>query len=462
MADYERLSPTDASFLYWETPIAHMHVGGLVIYDDAGYTMDDVYAHTAYRLDQLPRFRRKLMWVPNGQGRPVWIDDDHFDIRYHVRPTGLPKPGGEAELYELVGRIMSRPLDRTRPLWEMWIVDLADGRKAMVHKTHHCMMDGVGGVDLAAILLDLTEEWQPPPPSAWEPKVGPTKSELWRTTVVERFAKPGELVRSVRAGLAAPKAAIDRAIEVGKGVVNFGKVPFESAPRTSLDTARIGSHRRIDLVRTNLADIKRVKNQYGCTVNDVVLALVAGGLRQLLLSRGDDIDGLKMRCTIPVSVRDDSQRMTYGNQIAAMFAELPVGEADPVDRLQFMRDQMADVKENKQALGAEALISLADFASPTLIALAGRAVARQWVMNLVVTNVPGPQFPLFFMGGHISEIVPMMPLVGSTAVGAAVLSYDGNLTFGLMGDWDAVPDLHIFAEGIEKSLQELLAEQEVG
>jgi diacylglycerol O-acyltransferase len=163
-----------------------------------------------------------------------------------------------------------------------------------------------------------------------------------------------------------------------------------------------------------------------------------------------------------VSVRDDSQRMTYGNQIAAMFAELPVGEADPVDRLQFMRDQMADVKENKQALGAEALISLADFASPTLIALAGRAVARQWVMNLVVTNVPGPQFPLFFMGGHISEIVPMMPLVGSTAVGAAVLSYDGNLTFGLMGDWDAVPDLHIFAEGIEKSLQELLAEQEVG
>ncbi|MFN8105469.1 MAG: wax ester/triacylglycerol synthase family O-acyltransferase [Acidimicrobiia bacterium] len=455
MAHFERLSPADAQFLYQETPTAHMHVGGLVVFDDTGFTLEDVMVHTESRMALVPRFRQKLMWVPYGQGRPVWIDDADFDIRYHVRHTGLPRPGGERELLALVGRIMSVQLDRKRPLWEMWIIDLPEGRRAMIHKTHHAVIDGMSGVDLASVLLDLAPEGRDIGKADVETRESPTKTALLRETLVERATQPAEAWRAFARATAGPREFLARAREVGTGVMSFGKAPFQVAPKTSL-SQRNGQHRRYAVVRTDLADVKTIKNRAGSTVNDVVLALVTGGLRHLLLSRGDVVDDVVMRCSVPVSVRDESDRMSMGNKVAVMFAELPVGERDLDARLDHIKAHMGKAKEGKQALGADAIMRLADYAPPTLLSLAGRVVANQWVMNLTVTNVPGPQFPLYFMGGAIHEIMPMVPLVGETNVGVACLSYDGALNFGLTGDWDAVPDLDIFAEGIEKTLADYL------
>jgi diacylglycerol O-acyltransferase len=300
----------------------------------------------------------------------------------------------------------------------------------------------------------MTPESPTIPAPKWEPQPAPSKQRLLRDSLIERVTKPTEVIRSVRAGLRAPRQAFEEAVTVGKGVLSFGKAVQHVAPKTSL-YGHIGRQRRFEVVRTRLDEVKAVKARHGCTVNDVVLALVAGGLRELLLSRGDDIDGLRMRAAVPVSVRDETERMTYGNKVAAMFAELPVGEADPVSRLRSVQAEMAVVKESKEAVGAEALMQLADFAPPTILGLAGRALANQWTINLTVTNVPGPQFPLYFLGGEMLEAFPYVPLVGTTTVGVAVLSYNGQLNFGLVGDWDAVPDLAVVAEGIEKSLSQL-------
>jgi len=456
MSYYERLGPQDAQFLYGETPTAHMHVGGLVVFDDTGFALEDVMAHVDSRLGLVPRFHQKLMWVPYGQGRPVWIDDADFDLRYHVRHTGLPRPGGERELLALMGRIMSIQLDRKRPLWEMWIIDLPAGRRAMIHKTHHAVIDGMSGVDLASVLLDLTPEGQDLGASNYVPRPAPTKNELLREALVERITQPAEAVRAVRRVAEAPDGILGRIRDVGTGILSFGRAPFQVAAKTSL-SQRNGQHRRYEIVRTDLADVKTVKNRTGSTVNDVVLAMVAGGLRHLLLDRGDVVEGLVMRASVPVSVRDWSDKMTMGNKVAVMFCDLPVGEPDPDRRLELIMEHMSQAKEGKQALGAEAIMRLADFAPPTLLSLAGRVISNQWVMNLTVTNVPGPQFPLYFLGGAIHEILPMVPLVGETNIGVACLSYNGSLDFGLTGDWDAVADLAVFAEGIEKTLRDYLA-----
>lgn len=455
MAHFERLTPADAQFLYQETPTAHMHVGGLVVFDDSGFALEDVMAHTESRLAMVPRFRQRLMWVPYGLGRPVWVDDADFDIRYHVRHTGLPRPGGERELLALMGRVMSVQLDRKRPLWEMWIIDLPEGRRAMIHKTHHAMIDGMSGVDLASVLLDISPEGRDLGPPGYEPRPAPAKPELLRDTLIERVTRPAEIWRTAARATRGPREFVDRARDVGGGILSFGKAPFQVAPKTSL-SQRNGQHRRFAVVRVDLADVKAVKNRAGSTVNDVVLALVAGGLRHLLLSRGDVVDDIVMRASVPVSVREESDKMSMGNKVAVMFAELPVGDPDPESRLDHIKAHMDKAKDGKQALGADAIMRLADYAPPTLLSLAGRVVANQWVMNLTVTNVPGPQFPLYFMGGAIHEILPHVPLVGETNVGVACLSYNGALDFGLTGDWDAVPDLDMFAEGIEKTLADYL------
>ncbi|RME02085.1 MAG: wax ester/triacylglycerol synthase family O-acyltransferase [Deltaproteobacteria bacterium] len=451
---YERLSPLDASFLYAESRVAHMHVGSLSIFEDPGLTTEEFYRHIERRLDLVPRFRKKLMWVPFDLGRPVWVDDEHFDVRFHVRHTGLARPGGETELKLLMGRLMSIPLDRDRPLWELWLVDLPRKRKALIQKTHHALIDGISGVDLATVLLDVCPETDDPPPVPWKPQPPPTPAELLKETLVEQAIEPREVLRRIRKMLQAPRAVKERVVETAKGMLNLGKASLDVAPKTSL-SRQIGPHRRFEIVRTKLSEIKGIKNRAGCKVNDVVLALVAGGLRHLLLTRGDAIDGLEMRVAVPVSVRDPSERMTLGNRVAMMFACLPVGEPDPMRRLTRIQREMADVKESKEAIGADALVKLAGFAPPTILALAARAVAVQWMANLTVTNVPGPQFPLYLRGGRMLEAFPFVPLIGTMSVGVAVLSYDGKLNFGLSGDWDVVPDLGVFAEGIEGALSEL-------
>ncbi len=456
MTNYERLSAQDAGFLYAEAPATHMHVGSLLFFENAGLSEDELNRHIESRLHLVPRFRKKLAWVPVHQGRPVWVDDPHFDIRFHIRYTGLPRPGGEKEALRLMGRVMSRPLDRQRPLWELWVFELPDNRLGIIQKTHHCLIDGLSGVDLGTVLLDLVK-FPPPsdPPPEWMPEPEPTRERLLVDALVERYTKPAEIYQSWKAAVKPQSDLLKRALDVGQGVFSFSRAAFEKAPVTSL-SKQIGPHRRFDVVRMKLDPVKRIKNRFGSTVNDVVLSLVTGGVRKLLLSRGENVDGLLLKALVPVSVRDSSKRMTYGNQVSMMNADLPVGEPDPRRRVEFVRDRMAGVKESKQAVGADFWVKLSEYAPPTILALAGRAaVSLQRMVNLIVTNVPGPQFPLYLKGGRMLEAFPCVPIASTASLGVAILSYDGQLDFGLNGDWDIVPDLDVFARGIEEALVEL-------
>lgn len=451
---YERLSPQDCSFLYMEQPAVPMHVGSVAVIEDPGLDLEEICEHIDRRLALVPRFRRKLMWVPYHQGRPVWVDDAHFDVRYHVRHAGLPHPAGERELLTTAARILSTHLDRKRPLWEIWVLDLPDNRKALLQKTHHSLIDGISGVDVATVLLDLTPDAPPTEKSAWEPVPAPTKTDLLRQTLLERAAEPAEILRTFRAATRRPRQALQNAIETGRSIVAFGRSGLAAAPHTSLNVP-IGAFRRFEVVRSDLDAVKAVKRQYGCTVNDVVLAIVTAGLRAILTSRGDDVTDLSMRTLVPMSVRPDSERMTLGNKVSGMFAHLPVGEPDPRERLRLIHEELTELKNSNDVVGADAIMRAADFAPPTLLSLAGRAMAGTSTINLTVTNVPGPQFPLYFRGARMLEAFPYVPLVDKTDVGVAVLSYDGQLNFGITGDWDTVPDLGIMAEGIEKALAEL-------
>lgn len=457
MADYERLSAQDAGFLYAESPVAHMHVGSLAMFENKGLSEEELNAHIESRLHYVPRFRKKLAWVPAQQGRPVWVDDPHFDIRFHMRYTGLPRPGGEREALKLMGRIMSRPLDRQRPLWEIWVFELPDNRMGLIQKTHHCLIDGISGVDIGTVLLDLMKNPPPgEPPPDWKPTAMPGRGRLLVDALVERYTKPAEIYRSWRAATRPQRELVKRAVEVGQGVFSFGRAALERAPVTSL-TKPIGPHRRFEIVRMRLDDIKKIKNRFGCTVNDVVLALVTAGIRRLLVSRGDHLDGLILKAMVPVSVRDPSQRMTYGNMVSMMTADLPVGEVDPRRRVEIVREGMAGLKESKQAIGADFWVKLSEYAPPTVLALAGRATAAlQRMVNVIVTNVPGPQFPLYLKGGQMLEAFPCVPIAGTASLGIAILSYNGSLCFGLNGDWDIIPDLDQLARGLEESLRELV------
>lgn len=436
--------------------MAHMHVGSLAIFENTGLTEDELNAHLESRLHYVPRFRKKLAWVPVHQGRPVWVDDPHFDIRFHVRYTGLPRPGGEREALKLMGRIMSRPLDRQRPLWEIWIFELPENRLALIQKTHHCLIDGISGVDIGTVLLDLMKNAPPgEPPPEWSPAETPSRGRLLVDALVERYTKPAEIYRSWRAATRPQRELLRRAVEVGEGVFSFSRAALERAPVTSL-TKQIGPHRRFEIVRMRLDDVKKVKNRFGCTVNDVVLAVVTAGIRRLLLSRGDQVEGLVLKAMVPVSVRDPSQRMTYGNMVSMMTADLPVGEANPARRVEIVREGMAGLKESKQAVGADFWVKLSEYAPPTVLALAGRATAAlQRMVNVIVTNIPGPQFPLYLKGGQMLEAFPCVPIAGTASLGVAVFSYNGQLQFGLTGDWDVVPDLEYFAQAIEESMREL-------
>lgn len=459
MPRYERLSAQDSTFLYAESPVAHMHVGSLVIFEDSGFTEEDFLAHIGKRMELVPRFRKKLAFVPGEQGRPVWVDDPHFDLRFHVRWTGLPRPGTMEQAKRLMGRVMSVPLDRSRPLWELWVFDLPDGRKGLVQKTHHCLIDGLSGIDLGSVLLDLEPHPAPTPePPPWKPETPPSGFELFVDAWAERLSHPGALLNVVQQALSGEKRPEEDSgrpsKDVAKGIMSFGKIFTERAPDTSLNVP-IGAHRRFDVVRADLERVKALKNKYACKVNDVVLAVVAGGLREILTARGDPVDELTLRALVPVSVRDPSQRMTWGNRVSGMVVELPVREADPVARLQWVREHVAGKKESQQAVGAEFWLKVGEYTPPTVLAMASRAVAFQRMVNLTVTNVPGPQFPLYLLGGRMLEAFPFVPLVGTMAVGVAILSYMGQLCFGVTGDYDAVPDLDRFASGIESSLRAL-------
>ena len=454
MAKPQRLSVLDEMFLHLEGPDTHMHVGGVAIFEGPPPDYDEILDMVRTRLQLVPRFRQKLAFVPLGLGRPLWVDDIHFNLEYHVRHTALPAPGDRVRLNRLSARIMSQQLDRAKPLWEIWFAEgLAGGRFALISKTHHCLVDGVSGADIMSVILDLEPEPQAIEPEPWRPSPEPPPDQLLVEALKERLTSPAEAIRTLQAAATDPGTLPNRVLEAARALGAFVGGSF-AAPPSSLNLP-IGPHRRFETVLADLAEIKRIKNSLGGTVNDVVLAAVAGGLRRLLKGRGELVDDVELRAMVPVSVRADSDRGSLGNQVASVWAALPVYEPDPVERLHIVHEEMKDLKSSGQAVGAQVLTTLGEWAPPTIVAQASRLVARQRAFNLVVTNVPGPQLPLYSLGREMQEVYPVLPLSQNTSLGVALLSYNGTIGFGLLGDYDTAPDLGVLAEGIEKSIAEL-------
>ena len=461
----DRLSPLDASFLHIENDVNHMHIGSVGIFEGPPPTYEELTSTVGGRLALVPRYRQKVAMVPLSLGRPVWVDDPHFNIEYHVRHTALPEPGGEPELRRLVGRVMSQPLDRGKPLWEIWMAEgLEDGRWAMVSKVHHCLVDGVSGAELLAVLLDLSPEVPAPVDDGWHAAAEPSPLRLARDAVVDLMTSPYEQVRAAGSIVRRPRHALDALRELATGSVALSRI-VRPTPQTSL-TGPIGPHRRYAWTAADLADIKRIRHAHGGTVNDVVLALITRGFRDLLRSRGEATDGRVIRTLVPVSVRARSGSGpaegdgTMENKVSAMFAELPVGLDDPLARLQAISTQLDDLKQSKQAVAGEALTSLSGFAPPMLLALgtrvATRAAHRMGQLDTVTTNVPGPQFPLYLCGRRMLRTCPYVPLAAPLRVGVAIFSYDGELVFGVTGDYDCAPDIDVLVRGISNGLTELL------
>jgi diacylglycerol O-acyltransferase len=450
----DRLSGLDASFLHMERAGAHMHVASTIIFEGSPPSHGELRDHIGSRLHLVPRFRQKLRLVPFAQGRPVWVDDPHLNLNYHVRQTALPAPGSEEQLRNLAARIFSQQLDRTKPLWELWLIEGLEGdRFAIVGKSHHALVDGISGVDITTVLFDLDEEPESPSahPPKWAPRPEPTDLDLLREALHERLTSPREIVRGVRAALRGPR-------QVLRGIGAAGKFleAGMSAPHTPFNT-EIGPHRRLAFVRADLDEFKRVKDEHGGTVNDVILSVVSGALGNYLRARGRDTDGLELRAMVPVSVRAIAERGVLGNRISAMMAPLPVWCQNPVERLHLVSETMGDLKSSDQAVGAEILTRLSDFAPPTIASQAARLQPAQRFFNLVVTNVPGPQFPLYVLGRRMEAIFPMVPLARRQALCVGIMSYNGQLDFGLVGDYDAMADLDSFALDLQGATAEIVA-----
>ncbi len=452
----DRMSPLDASFLHVENDVNHMHIASVAIFEGPAPAYRDFLEMVASKLHRVPRYRQVVRSVPFELERPVWVDDAHFHLPYHIRHTALPAPGSDEQLRNIVGRVMAQQLDRSKPLWEMWMVEgLEDGRWAVLGKTHHCMVDGVSGTDLLAVVMDDSPEPLRETPPAWTPEPTPSGLELLGQAVRDRLISPTEVARGVRALVRGPRRALEQLRELGRGASSLRGLA------TPLDVGLngpIGPHRRWGWARTTLADIKAIRSALGGTVNDVVLAAITKGFRELMLSRGLDVEGRVVRSLVPVSVRREDERGIYDNRVSAMFAELPVGIADPVARLESIRAQMTDLKESKQAVAAGALTSLSDFAPPLLLAMAGRVFARTDQRNVqtVTTNVPGPQKPMYAAGRRMLHAMPYVPLAGSVRIGVAIFSYAGELSFGITGDYDTTPDIDVLCHGIEEGVDELL------
>jgi diacylglycerol O-acyltransferase / wax synthase len=456
----DRLSSTDASFLHQEGPTSHMHIGGVLVFEGPPPPFDDYLDHVRSRLHLVPRYRQKLSTPPLETGRPLWVDDPDFNLEYHVRHTALPSPGTEEQLFLLASRIASQPLDRDKPLWENWLVEGLEGERfALISKAHHSLVDGISGVDLATVLLDL----EPTPNRAagaeklepWQPRPEPSAVELLAAGVRGMVgAGAGLLTRAISAA-SRPGRSLGAVRDAAEGVGEIVWAGLNPAPVTPLNV-EIGPHRRFAVVRHQLEDYKTVKNVFGGTVNDVVLTVVSGALARWLQSRGVRTEGLEMRALVPVSVRTEAQRGTLGNQLAAMRGPLPVYISDPVARLEFVRRAMTGLKESKQAVGAATIAAVNNLAPPTILAQASRLQFSTRLFNLLVTNIPGPQFPLYVLGRRLEDLFPLAFLPKNHALAVAIMSYDGGIDYGLLGDYDALPDIDVIAEGIEGSLRELL------
>lgn len=456
----ERLSPLDVSFLYLEQPTTAMHVGGVSIFQapDDGFDYVTLVRLIKERIAFVPRYRQRVRWVPGRFVNPIWVDDESFDINYHVRRSALPRPGTDDQLRELVARVQSRQLDRNRPLWEIYLVEgLAGNRFALLTKTHHAMVDGISAVDIGQVILDRTPEARPTPPDVWRASAEPSWAELVIGGVNEIARRPSAVVDSVRGALSDVRSTLGRAVGTLAGVLAVARTAARPAPESPLN-AHIGEQRRYTMLAHQLDDYKAIRKAHGGTVNDVVLAVVSGGLRAWLQTRGEGVTPKStVRAMVPVSVRDGGSG-AVGNHVSTFLVDLPVGEARPVMRLHRVSYAMKAHKDSGQAVGADALVSLTGFAPPTLHSLGARvgsSLTRR-VFNVVITNVPGPQFPLYAAGARLLSSYPVVPLAKGQAVAIGLTSYDGGLYYGLNADRDAMRDIDVLAQCIDDSLTELL------
>jgi WS/DGAT/MGAT family acyltransferase len=452
----DRLTAVDASFLTNETSTSHMHVGAILVFEGPPPKYVDLVEHVRGRLDLVPRFRQRLVVPPLEAGRPLWADDVNFNLTYHIRHTALPEPGGESQLRRLAGRVFSQQLDRSKPLWELWLVQgLERDRFALLTKTHHAMVDGISGVDIGTVLFDLEPVPEPKPSDdGWVPEREPTTAELVARGAVDAAVAPLKLAERAAEAIRHPETAARR---VGEALEGLGEVLgafADPAPDVPLNQP-IGPHRRFAWSRAELATFKRIKDALGGTVNDVVLAVVTGALREWLHSRSIRTEGLELRALVPVSIRTADERGDLGNRIAAMRGPLPVYVEDPVRRLRVVSEQMEGLKRSKQALGAEVIARFNDFAPPTLLAQASRINFSTRLFNMIVTNVPGPQLPLYVLGRELEEVFPVAFLPQNHALAVAVMSYNGRVGFGLLADYDAMEDVEDVALGLNRSLEQL-------
>ena len=459
MAD--RLSPLDASFLYMEDRTTPMHVGGVVIFEapEGGFDYDRLVRLISDRLALVPRYRQKVRWVPGHLANPVWVDDEDFDITYHVRRSALPRPGSLDQLRELVGRVQSRQLDRNRPLWEIYLVEgLEDGRFAIITKTHHAMVDGISAIDIGTLILDATPTPREIPDDGWIPRREPSAARLVVHALTDTLRRPTQVIDTIRGEFADARAIGSRVAGAATGLVAAARTSLRPAPDSPLN-ATIGEQRRFGMAATDLDDYKRVRKAHGGTVNDVVLATVAGALRVWLLTRGESVtSATTVRAMVPVSVRGDDETGTLGNRVSAIFVDLPVGEPSPVVRLHQVSYAMKAHKESGQSVAADAIVALSGFAPPTIHSAAARLASgfSRRLFNVVVTNVPGPQFALYAAGAPMLECYPVVPLSKGQAVSIGLTSYNGGVYYGLNVDRDAMPDVDVLAQCIEEALAELV------
>ena len=454
---YERLSAMDTSFLILEKPESPLHVSATLIYEagplatgDGGLDIDAYRAATEAVLHRIPRYRQKLDWIPV-VGHPVWVDDPAFNLDYHVRHTSLPRPGTDEQLKKLSARIMAQPLDPSKPLWEAWVGEGLEGNRfAVISKIHHCMVDGMAGKDLAQILhsTDPNERRRDPAPE-WVPVQPPNGYQLLADEVARYVSLPARASKGLRA---ARQELGELGETLGTRIKSIRQMmsSMRDLPSKTALNEPVGPHRRFDWRDMPLDDVKAVRRKLGCTINDLVLATVTGAVRDFLIARGESVDDVDFRIAAPVSIRSDGDRQ-MGNRVSQWFVKAPVHEPDALARVDLIRAATEELKASRQALDADLIMNIAEWTPTILLSLASRSASGGAPYNMMVTNVPGPQEPLYLLGARLESLYSQVPIADTTALGIALVSYAGKLCWGFNADFESVPDLTDFADAIENS-----------
>ena len=456
--NYERLSAQDNSFLLFETPKLHMHISSTLIFEadaltneNGGIDFDRIKHATESYLHRIPRYRQKLHFIPI-ENHAVWVDDKNFSLGYHVRHAALPKPGSETQLKRLCARIMAQPLDRNRPLWETWVIEGLEGKRfALITKIHHCMIDGTSGVDLAQIMMTTKPDRSLPESPAYIPRQRPNRTELLRDEFWRRASLPLRAFNGLRAfadetdDLISAISSRARILwdTIGAGL-NPSETPMNGPP---------SHHRKFDWLEIELDEIKALRRVLGCSVNDIVLTVVTNAVRQFMQLRGVDPAGISFKISAPVSIRKEEEQGKLGNRVSSWIIELPISEPDPMNQLRKIRAVTQRLKKTNQALGISMIMKVAEWTPASLLSLGSQATNGP--INSIVTNVPGPQFPLYLQGAKLLSAFPQVPLLGEMGVGIALMSYNGRICWGFNANPDVIPDLDVFVDLIKQSLQEL-------